>query len=205
MGFKYTQEWAEELLHLYRLENADGDEEERIYELLEMAEWSNDVRVARVLIECDFIYIEGVNETVRNTLNTMNYKIYFEGFFSDIRKYIDKSKDDVGGFLVFILDAWYATNLTQEELETVVFPLAKKYLTKEDMKRFIGDLEKWGSLGNNSITDQFYAFFNKELDANWTPPPQEEVEPISEEEMQKYKDYENKSLDELLDELIYKC
>lgn len=34
MSFKYTQEWADELLHLYSLENTDGDEEERIYELI---------------------------------------------------------------------------------------------------------------------------------------------------------------------------
>lgn len=204
MGFKYTQEWAEELLHLYRLENADGDEEERIYELLEMAEWSNDVRVARVLIECLCHGIDGTDETVKSTLNTMSFEVYYEALFSSVKVYIQKWKKEVIFFLAPKLSDWYARKLTQAELETVVFPLVKKYLTKKDIEFVINDLEELNILSYDP-NYQFYAFFNKELDANWTPPPQEEVEPISEEEMQKYKDYENKSLDELLDELIYKC
>lgn len=184
MSFKYTQEWADELLHLYVLEDPDGDDEERIMELIEIAEGSDDVRVARVLIECLCQGIDGIDETVKSTLNTMSFKIYYEALFSSVRTYIKEWGKELGAYFSVRLDDWYARKLTQEELELVVFPLAKKYLTKEDIKNAIKVMEECNVL-NDSPNDQFYAFFNKELNSNWTPPPEEEVELISEEEMQK--------------------
>lgn len=184
MSFKYTQEWADELLHLYVLEDPDGDDEERIMELIEIAEGSDDVRVARVLIECLCQGIDGIDETVKSTLNTMSFKIYYEALFSSVRTYIKKWNEEIIFFIAPRLGDWYKRKLTQEELELVVFPLAKEYLTKEDIKFITNDIEDLNILGN-SPEDEFYAFFNKELNSNWTPPPEEEVELISEEEMQK--------------------
>jgi hypothetical protein len=196
MNFRYTQEWADELLHLYSLEYTDGDEEERIYELIEMTEGSNDVRVAKVLIECLCISINGIDERIKSMFTTMSFEVYYEALFSSVRVYIKKWKQEIIFFLAPRLSDWYARELTQEELETVVFPLAKKYLTKKDIEFVINDIEELNELGDSPI-DEFYAFFNKELDANWTPPRQDEVEPMSEEETQKYKDEAQKMLDEI--------
>ncbi|WP_320033434.1 hypothetical protein [Halarcobacter sp.] len=185
MSFRYTQEWANELLHLYN-KQYDNTREEfyRINELLKIAEGTNDVRVVRTLIECLSIEIEGVDETVKNILNTISFQVYYEGLFSSLRLYIKAWGEEFGLYFSSWLDEWYARELTQEELETVVFPLAKKYLTKEDMQNAINNIEESDMLGDSPI-DEFYAFFNKELDAKWTPPlQQEEVEPMSEEEMQ---------------------
>ena len=165
MSFKYTQEWADELLNLYNKQyDCTREEFYRINELLKMVENTNDVRVVQVLIECLCIEIEGVDETVKNTLNTMSFEVYYEGLFSSLRLYIEAWGEEFGLYFSSWLDEWYARELTQEELESIVFPLAKRYLNKEDMKNAIKNIEESDMLGDSPI-DEFYTFFNKELNS----------------------------------------
>jgi len=148
MSFKYSEDWAEELVTLYRNANSIEDDE-RLYELLDAVEGEGccDIRLVQPLLECLEIGIEGTDQTVYGVLASIDYPIYYEGVFAIVNKYLDEGTDlseETKAYVAMQVLDWQMRELTDEEYNKVVFPIVEKYLSVQQAKKYLIVLESRG-------------------------------------------------------------
>ena len=166
MSFKYSEDWAEELVTLYRNANSIEDDE-RLYELLDAVEDCSDIKLVQPLIECLEIGIDGIDQTVYGVLASIDYPIYYEGVFAIVNKYLDEGTDlseETKAYVAMEVLDWQMRELTDEEYNKVVFPIVEKYLSVQQAKKYLIVLESRGvpeEYNDNKAIISFYHFFKK--------------------------------------------
>jgi len=158
MQFTYSEEWREELLkHAYN-EDIVRDDVYRLGDLIVMADSTKDPKVVETLLltmaQDD---MGGMDQTVENTLSSVDYKAYYEVLFKLMPKYLNK----FCYFDVHLLEMTHGNEYPDEEWEYIE-SVAKKYLDKKTIQEIIESLEKDGYIDDYPY-DKFHQLFKKLL------------------------------------------
>ena len=173
MTFIYTKEWEDELLGLYQAMDEGQDFDEKFDELIEIARNSDDTRVVQALIRCLAIQLEGVDQQVEGVLGSIDHDVYYEGVFQIVSDYFEFETDKNHGdfFSIQILSRGYTDKPpeykqyapSKDEVEARFIPIAKKYLSVEELKQFVSIMERHGYPKDRNIDIRvfFYELFKE--------------------------------------------
>ena len=169
MTFKYTKEWENELLKMYKALDEGADWDDRIDDLIEMGEYSNDARVVQALIRCLAIQLDGMDESVETILGGIDHDIYYEGVFQIVSEYFEfkTDKNHADYFAMQILHRGYTDkppeyesySPSKDEVENIFTPIAMKYLSIDEMQQFVSIMENNGCPEDEDDCDEPQVFF----------------------------------------------
>jgi len=141
MAFKYTKEWADEVIKLAKKGAIEGfslSEEDRFLSLVEMPDCTNDARVVKTLIQAMFFdEFFAYDETVGNELSCIDYKVYFTALFDLIPKILSGKYP---GLAVYLLDRRVIDRYTPDEWK-LIENLIRKKLNRGDILKMISAFE----------------------------------------------------------------
>ena len=158
MQFTYSDTWKEELLkHAYN-KKITRNEVHRLGNLIAMADFTKEPKVVEtLLLTMTQDDMGGMDQTVENTLSSVDYKAYYEVLFKLIPKYLNKFRY----FDVHLLEMTHGNEYPKEEWEYIE-SVAKKYLDKKTIQEIIESLEKDEYVYDYPY-DKFHQLFQKLL------------------------------------------
>jgi len=158
MQFTYSDAWKDELLkHAYN-KNITRNEVHRLGDLIAMADFTKEPKVVEtLLLTMTQDDMGGMDQTVENTLSSVDYKAYYEVLFKLIPKYLNKFRY----FNVHLLEMTHGNEYPKEEWEYIE-SVAKKYLNKKIIQEIIESLEK-DEYEYDYPYDKFHQLFQKLL------------------------------------------
>jgi len=158
MQFTYSDTWKEELLkHAYN-KKITRNEVHRLGNLIAMADFTKEPKVVEtLLLTMTQDDMGGMDQTVENTLSSVDYKAYYEVLFKLIPKYLNKFRY----FNVHLLEMTHGNEYPKEEWEYIE-SVAKKYLNKKIIQEIIESLEK-DEYEYDYPYDKFHQLFQKLL------------------------------------------
>jgi len=158
------EKWTEEILYFTKksslYEDYDGD---RYIKLISMADNTKEVKVVQGLMRCIEYDLPGMDESIFDTLSTIEPSIYYTSLFKLVPEII-YSVDGRFHFM-WILIQQRIINSYSKDTWKEIYNLGKEYLSKKDLEKIIlAYKEDGGSYDNEENNDtQFYKLFKKLL------------------------------------------
>lgn len=163
MKLKYNEIWAEEVLKHSNNKDISGDETMRLVELIDMADYTEDVKIIRVLfLALQAEDLGGVPETIFGALSTIDYKDYYLVLFELIPQILQSNNQDLS---VYLLSMKSGDKFTLKEWNTIK-QLSAKYLNNEVLREILKLMEnnKYFTLDSEDYPfPEFHQLFKKLL------------------------------------------
>lgn len=115
MKFNY-EEWEPKVLaFLNKTWVPEKEEEWAFCDLIEEADYSNDVQAIKLLFFVYTRYDLNLDETILNTLSSMDYKIYYEVYFQNVHKLLNKGEFELDKYRTVGLSEFTLEDTTEDE------------------------------------------------------------------------------------------
>ena len=161
MGLEYSAEWENEVLALVKSDTGT----DRLINLLEMAEYTNDKKIVQILIKSVVFYDANIDATFERTLSTIEYSLYYTVLFEMFPEILQKGHT---GWIIDLLNTNEGHTDTKEEWD-VIEGIANKYLNKKDLAGILDAYQKQADMKYSSYPvdypfDIFERIFRKLLE-----------------------------------------